>query len=150
MRRNVIAALLLAVGAAMIGLAYRATSPDTDDFRRNGAAVPGEIIAVAGDDVTIDFSLSQERFRATTHTIDGASFTVGEFVMVSVLRDDPTRIAIEGTAESRTPLAASGVLVLGALIVLAGFGVILMTAVATPVAGRFPPFRWMQERHGGA
>ncbi|TFG36008.1 MAG: hypothetical protein E4H44_07365 [Candidatus Aminicenantes bacterium] len=149
MRRIVIAAALMAVGAAMIGFAYTETSKDTDYVERNGASVPGEIVAVASDDIMIEFSLSQERLRATAHPTHGEQFTVGDFVIVHVLRDDPTRIVIQGTAES-PPMLASGLLVLGGLITMAGFGLIVMTAAATPVAGRFPPFRWMQERHGGA
>jgi hypothetical protein len=107
------------------------------------------VFAVAGDDVMVEFSLSQEHRRATAHPADGESFTVGDFVMVSVLRDDPTRIVIQGTTES-PPMLATGLVMLGGLLIIAGLGLILMTAVATPVAGRFPPFRWMQERHGGA
>jgi Flp pilus assembly protein CpaB len=149
MRRIVTAAVLLAVGAAMIGFAYGKTPTDSEYVERNGAAVPGEIVAVAGSDVTIEFSLSQERLRATAHPADGQSFTVGAFVMVSVLRDDPTRIVIQGTTES-PPMLATGGLVVGGFIIIAALGLLLMTAVSTPVAGRYPPFRWMQERHGGA
>ena len=147
MQRIVIPAALLIVGAAMIGFGYRQMSQDAAYVERNGAAVPGEIVALTGNDVTIEFSLSQERQRSTAHPADVQSFAVGDWVMVSVLRDDPTRIVIQGAAE-RQSIPAVGVLALGALLVVAAVGLILMRLVSTPVAGRYPPFRWMQERHG--
>ena len=149
MRPIALATVLLAVGVAVVGYALTETSQDTDYVERNGANVPGEIVAVAGNDIAIEFSLSQERLRAMAHPSDGADFAVGDFVMILVLRDDPTRIVIQGTRES-PPLAATALLLLGALVFLTGIGMILTKAVSTPVAGRFPPFSWTRERHGGA
>lgn len=151
MSRIAAAVVVLAIGAVTVWFGYGEMSSEADYFERYGTLVPGEIVAVAGDDVTIAFTLDREegRERATAHPRDGDVFAVGSYVTAAVLRHDHTKILIHGTSES-PPLAASGLLAIGSLIVVAGVGMILMTVVATPVAGRMPPFSWRQKRHGGA
>ena len=143
--------MVLAIGAVTVWFGYGELSSDAAYYERYGTVVPAEIVAITGDDVTLEFSLDRERGReqATAHPPDGGAFYVGQYVNASVLRHDHTKILIQGIPES-PPLAASGLIVVGSLVVVAGMGMILMTVASTPVAGHLPRYRWRQERHGGA
>lgn len=149
MSKVILGIVLTGIGIAVTSIGFKQASSNAEDVMRNGATMPGEIVAIDGTDVEIEFSLARTLSRATAHPTDADSYDVGQFVTVSVLRDRPSRIVIHDSTETPS-LAGPGLLILGAITTVAGVGMVLIHLVATPGAGVFPRFGWSRERHGGA
>lgn len=147
MRRVAAGIIVALIGIGAVAVGFARTS--AEDVMSRGAAVPGEIVAISSGGVEIEFSLAQERMRAMARPADRTSFEVGEFVWVSVLREDPSHIVIHDTEEA-TSWTVTGLLVSGGVAVIVGVGIMLMHLVSTPGAGTYSEFTWTWERHGGA
>jgi hypothetical protein len=149
MRQVIVGAVLLVTGVVLVSTGYRDALRDTDYVSNFGIAVVGTIVAVEGNEITIEFTFREELREATAHPAEPLPLGPGDRVGISVLGDDPSRIVIQGTEEN-PELISTAVLVLGAVSALAGAGMLMYHFLGTPVAGEFPRFHWTRERHGGA